>query len=586
MREIEQRGLYFDEFEEDVKYLHRPGRTVTEADNVFFTTLTMNTQALHLDAAWSEQQEFGQRLVNSMFTLSTVVGMSVAQLTQGTIVANLGFSEVAFPHPVHHGDTLYAETTVDRQAAVGVAARPGDRDVLAPRSQPARRDRGAGDPHDAGVDPGGARQADGRPGAETGPRGGVVTLHPRPRAAVLPRRPARPVREGARPRRRRDPRPRGCGRAREPRGRARGDRGAELDPARVIVRVNEVGSPDWEADLARRRALPRRSWCRRPTAACSTRCPHGFDVDRAVRVRRRRGRRAGAGDHGSRAHVGRRGPRRLARRHLEPARRRQLPGCRAHRPRERPARGGRGRHPRDRHRAPRHRRPRRIARRGRGRRRVRVRGDRVHPPLARRGDPRGLPADRRAGRVGDGGFWMPRPANEGVFRFEGGMVDGPVLRHAEAVVRTRGAATPTPGHHRHPERALELLGLELDRDGAEVGERRDVRAAAGDARRAAGQVGDPVPPIGEQVAVALDADLAAGRDPGCEGRVDGRGERRRVIQRRRVEPCLPQRLADPVGVRAHRARGSSRSRSRRHRNRGSRASRAAAPWSRRPRAPH
>jgi len=76
MREIEQRGLYFDEFEEDVKYLHRPGRTVTEADNVFFTTLTMNTQALHLDAAWSEQQEFGQRLVNSMFTLSTVVGMS------------------------------------------------------------------------------------------------------------------------------------------------------------------------------------------------------------------------------------------------------------------------------------------------------------------------------------------------------------------------------------------------------------------------------------------------------------------------------------------------------------------------------
>ena len=112
MREIEQRGLYFDEFDTEVKYLHRPGRTVTETDNVLFTTLTMNTQALHLDAFWSETQEFGQRLVNSMFTLSTVVGMSVAQLTQGTIVANLGFSEVAFPHPVYHGDTLYAETTV------------------------------------------------------------------------------------------------------------------------------------------------------------------------------------------------------------------------------------------------------------------------------------------------------------------------------------------------------------------------------------------------------------------------------------------------------------------------------------------
>jgi acyl dehydratase len=96
---------------------------VTEADNVFFTTLTMNTQALHLDAAWSEQQEFGQRLVNSMFTLSTVVGMSVAQLTQGTIVANLGFSEVAFPHPVYHGDTLYAESTVvDKRLS---ASRPG-----------------------------------------------------------------------------------------------------------------------------------------------------------------------------------------------------------------------------------------------------------------------------------------------------------------------------------------------------------------------------------------------------------------------------------------------------------------------------
>ena len=162
MREIEQRGLYYDEFEEDVQYLHRPGRTVTEADNVFFTTLTMNTQALHLDAAWSEQQEFGQRLVNSMFTLSTVVGMSVAQLTQGTIVANLGFSEVAFPHPVHHGDTLYAETTVTGKRLVRVAARTGHRHVLAPRPQPARRDRRAGDPHHARVDAGGAFAAAGR----------------------------------------------------------------------------------------------------------------------------------------------------------------------------------------------------------------------------------------------------------------------------------------------------------------------------------------------------------------------------------------------------------------------------------------
>ncbi|MBX3194825.1 MAG: MaoC family dehydratase [Microbacteriaceae bacterium] len=123
MHEIEQRGLYFEEFDSEATYLHRPGRTVTEADNVLFTTLTMNTQSLHLDAAWSEKQEFGQRLVNSMFTLSTLVGMSVAQLTQGTIVANLGFSEVVFPHPLYHGDTLYAETTVPEKRLS--ASRPG-----------------------------------------------------------------------------------------------------------------------------------------------------------------------------------------------------------------------------------------------------------------------------------------------------------------------------------------------------------------------------------------------------------------------------------------------------------------------------
>jgi acyl dehydratase len=123
MREVEQRGLYFEEFEEGVRYVHRPGRTVTEADNVLFTTLTMNTQALHLDAAWAETQPFGQRLVNSMFTLSTMVGSSVAQLTQGTIVGNLGFTDVSFPHPLFHGDTLYTATElVEKRLS---ASRPG-----------------------------------------------------------------------------------------------------------------------------------------------------------------------------------------------------------------------------------------------------------------------------------------------------------------------------------------------------------------------------------------------------------------------------------------------------------------------------
>jgi len=125
VRRILQRGLWFEEFEVGAVYEHRPGRTVTEADNVLFTTLTMNTQPLHLDAAESEQlPPFHERLVNSMFTLSTLVGLSVAQLTQGTIVANLGFSEVSFPSPVKIGDTVYAETLVADKRPSG--SRPGE----------------------------------------------------------------------------------------------------------------------------------------------------------------------------------------------------------------------------------------------------------------------------------------------------------------------------------------------------------------------------------------------------------------------------------------------------------------------------
>ena len=111
-RVVEQRGLWFEELDLGARYVHRPGRTLTEADNVFFTTLTMNTQPLHLDEAWSAQQPFGHRLINSLLTLSTLVGLSVSQLTLGTIVANLGFREVRFPHPMYHGDTLYGDTVV------------------------------------------------------------------------------------------------------------------------------------------------------------------------------------------------------------------------------------------------------------------------------------------------------------------------------------------------------------------------------------------------------------------------------------------------------------------------------------------
>ncbi|MGP6171194.1 MaoC family dehydratase [Microbacterium sp. A204] len=123
MTDIIQRGLYFEEFEVGARYLHRPGRTATEADNVLFTTLTMNTQALHLDAAFAEAGEFGQRLINSMWTLSTMVGASVAQLTQGTLVAQLGLHDISFPHPLFAGDTLYTESVITEKRLSN--SRPG-----------------------------------------------------------------------------------------------------------------------------------------------------------------------------------------------------------------------------------------------------------------------------------------------------------------------------------------------------------------------------------------------------------------------------------------------------------------------------
>jgi acyl dehydratase len=118
-----RRGRYLEELIVGDIFEHRPGRTVTEADNVLFTTLTMNTQSLHLDAAFAQTQEFGQRLVNSLFTMSTVVGLSVADLTEGTTVANLGFSEIRFPASVFIGDTLTAETEItDKRLS---SSRPG-----------------------------------------------------------------------------------------------------------------------------------------------------------------------------------------------------------------------------------------------------------------------------------------------------------------------------------------------------------------------------------------------------------------------------------------------------------------------------
>lgn len=108
----ERRGRFYDEMEIGDIFRHKPGRTITEADNVLFTTLTMNSQSLHLDAEVAAQSEFGQRLVNSLMTLAIICGVSVGDTTEGTTIANLGFGEILFPAPVFIGDTLYSETEV------------------------------------------------------------------------------------------------------------------------------------------------------------------------------------------------------------------------------------------------------------------------------------------------------------------------------------------------------------------------------------------------------------------------------------------------------------------------------------------
>ena len=105
-------GLYFEEFKEGQVFEHALSRTVTEMDNVLFTALTMNPQPLHLDAEFARTTEFGRPLVNSIFTLGLVIGISVGDTTLGTTVANLGMSDVRFPKPVFHGDTIRAKTTV------------------------------------------------------------------------------------------------------------------------------------------------------------------------------------------------------------------------------------------------------------------------------------------------------------------------------------------------------------------------------------------------------------------------------------------------------------------------------------------
>ena len=116
-------GLYFEEFEVGRKFTHEVRRTVTEMDNILFSTLTMNPAAIHIDAEYAKKTEFGRPLVNSIFTLGPGAGLSVQDTTFGTTIGNLGWEDVRFAKPVFAGDTLRAETVV--VAVRASKSRPG-----------------------------------------------------------------------------------------------------------------------------------------------------------------------------------------------------------------------------------------------------------------------------------------------------------------------------------------------------------------------------------------------------------------------------------------------------------------------------
>ncbi|WP_298814767.1 MaoC family dehydratase [uncultured Sphingomonas sp.] len=105
-------GLWFEEFTVGQRFTHPLRRTVTEYDNMSFSLLTMNPQPLHIDFDFAEKSEWGRPLVNSLFTLGLMIGMSVQDTTLGTTVGNLGMSDTRFPKPVFHGDTLQASSEV------------------------------------------------------------------------------------------------------------------------------------------------------------------------------------------------------------------------------------------------------------------------------------------------------------------------------------------------------------------------------------------------------------------------------------------------------------------------------------------
>jgi acyl dehydratase len=105
-------GLYYEDFEVGRTITHEKRRTITESDNQRFCDMTMNQQPLHLDREFASGTQYGERLVNGLYTMSLAVGLTIPETTDGTIVANLSYDDVSHPEPVFHGDTIGAETTV------------------------------------------------------------------------------------------------------------------------------------------------------------------------------------------------------------------------------------------------------------------------------------------------------------------------------------------------------------------------------------------------------------------------------------------------------------------------------------------
>jgi itaconyl-CoA hydratase len=105
-------GMYFEDLPVGKIIKHELGRTVTETDNTLFSMLTMNLQPLHTNEDFASKTEFGRRIVNGIFTLGVVVGITVNDITAGTIIANLGYENIKHPNPMFHGDTVYVETEV------------------------------------------------------------------------------------------------------------------------------------------------------------------------------------------------------------------------------------------------------------------------------------------------------------------------------------------------------------------------------------------------------------------------------------------------------------------------------------------